>query len=182
MSRYDRRPLREWEQPPHRPSAARQIGMLRLVGFIAILAGSYVVLNRPRTPQPTTPVPSQPRIAVDTALAATVRRQLPHATLTTGSSAQLDRKLRSGLVVDLAVLASRRVAALAATERCSGPQAIAARDDAQYAACFVNAAGSSRALGRLALEALTDLAGRDQLLAAGFDVPDLRPKPAPTTP
>jgi hypothetical protein len=179
MTRYDRRPRREWDEPERGRSAVQQIGTFRLVGFIAIVAGSFIVLNRPKDETPTTNVP---RIAVDGALATIVRAQLPKAKLTAGESGNLAAQIRGGLTVDAAILTTAATQLLTDQERCSNPEAVATRATSTYAGCLVNANGSSRALGAAAIDALTDLEGRDALLEAGFEVPPDRPTPVGTTP
>lgn len=149
---------------------------MRLIGFVLILAGSFVVLRPGKHNTPTPTSGADPRVAVDTALAPAVRARLPHARLLTGTSDELIAKVRTGdTVVDLVILAPRQVALLASSERCSSPQPVAERGSARFVACLMNADGSSRALAAKALTAITDLEGRDALLAAGFDVPEARP-------
>ncbi len=183
MSRYDRRPLREWERDEDRGSMTQQIGFLRLLGFVAILAATFLVFRQhDNTPAPAPTSGTPPRVAIDEALAPTLRAQLPKAKLTTSDSDDLEAQIRSGLTVDLAVLGTRQIAALGASDRCSSPQAIASRGGAKYAACLVNVDGASRALAAEALAALTGLEGRDALLNAGYDIPSARPQSTSTTP
>lgn len=185
MSRYDRRPLREWDDDrTTRRTATQQVGAFRLVGFVVILLATYVVFRNFGTdPTPTTPTSgSPPRVAIDAALAPVLRARLPHAQLTVGTSDELAMKVREGTPFDATVLGATQTAALASAERCSDAQPVAAKGSARYATCLVNAAGSSRALAAAAVDALTDLDGRSALLDAGFDVPTTRPEPLRTTP
>ncbi|MBO9532446.1 MAG: hypothetical protein J7513_05675 [Solirubrobacteraceae bacterium] len=177
--RYDRRPRRDWDDRGKPRSAGQQIGNLRLIGFIAILAVSFTLLNRKDDPPPT---PNEPRIAADSAIAPTIRTLLPKARIRTGTSDELAGDIRGGLVVDLAVLRREQVAPLAGDEQCAEATPIAEKAKTVYAACRVNANGSSRDLANPALDALTSIKGRDALLDGGFDIPEVRPTAVPTTP
>lgn len=177
--RHERRPLREWEREPERRSAQQQVGAFRLAGFAILMIGSVLAINGltgDKRPEGTAPSPAtQPRIAVDRALERVTHDRQPYAPLTVGTSAELLRKLRDDLRVDVAILESESALKLAAQERCTQPIAIAVRDGVRYAGCMVNVQGANRARATRALRALTDLRGREALLGDGFDIPEVRP-------
>lgn len=183
MTRYDRRPRREWDEP--RRSPASQIGNLRLLGFLVILASSFMLLNRGKD-EPATP--TTPRVAIDAAIASPVRGVIGTATLTTGTSAELAERLRDGLVVDLALLDRSAAQTLIDAGTCSDAAVFASRGRTQYVACDVNAQGSSREHASAVRERLASLAGRDALIGAGLDVPQSGDRttpaeaPAPSSP
>ncbi|MEH3054492.1 MAG: hypothetical protein PGN13_10880 [Patulibacter minatonensis] len=184
--RYDRRPRRQWEDEPARRSAQQQIGTFRLIGFFVLLvvvfAYTFQSFGKDDPPVPTgtssaTPVTGAPRIAAADALDGTIRRRLPKAKLRTGRSGALLAQLGIGSApnADVAFLALADARALAAAGRCSSPQPIATRDGTSYAACALTTDGASRPLAAVAIDALTDIDGRDDLINAGFDVPEVRP-------
>ncbi len=168
MSRYDRRPRRDWNAAPRRGGAG-QIGSVRLIGFIVVLAGSFLLLNRDGDKQPVPP--STPRVAVDAAI------RTPHAGRDRQRDAHhrpLDRARHTdpdGLVVDLALLERDAAQTLIDAELCSDAAVFASRGRTAYVACDLNAQGSSRQLASEVREALASLRGRDALIGAGLDVP-----------
>lgn len=168
MSRYDRRPRRDWNPAPRRGGAA-QIGSVRLIGFIVVLAGSFLLLNRDGDKQPVPP--STPRVAVDAAIERPTRAAIGSATLTTAPSTALVTRIRDGLVVDLALLERDAAQTLIDAELCSDAAVFASRGRTEYVACDLNAQGSSRQLASEVREALASLRGRDALIGAGLDVP-----------
>jgi hypothetical protein len=174
MTRYDRRPRRDWDEP--RRSPASQIGSLRLLGFLVILASSFLLLNRGKDEPPAT---TTPRVAVDAAIAAPVRTVIGSATLTTAPSQELTQRLRDGLVVDLALLDRDAAQTLIDAGTCSDAAVFASRGRTQYVACDVNAQGSSRELASTVRTRLASFEGRDALIGAGLDVPQTGD---PTTP
>lgn len=177
--RHERRPIREWEREPERRSAQQQIGLFRLFGFAVLLIGSTIAINalsRDELPEGTAPsAATQPRIAVDAALERVTHDRQPYATLTTGTTTELLRRVRDDLRVDVAILESEAALKLAAQDRCTAPIAIAVRGATRYAGCMVNVEGASRTKAQRALTALTDLRGREALLGDGFDIPEVRP-------
>lgn len=184
MTRYDRRPRREWDEPRRSPSS--QIGSLRLLGFLVILASSFMLLNR-GSDEPA--APTTPRVAVDAAIASPVRGVIGTATITASPSAELARRLRDGLFVDLALLDGETAQSLVDAGTCSDAAVFASRGRTQYVACNVNAQGSSRERAATVRDRLASLDGRDALIGAGLDVPqtgDATPPaataPGPSTP
>lgn len=168
MTRYDRRPRRDWNDAPRRGGAG-QIGSVRLIGFIVVLAGSFLLFNRDGGKQPVPP--STPRVAVDAAIADSTRAAIGSATLTTAPSSALVARIRDGLVVDLALLERGAAQTLIDAELCSDAAVFASRGRTEYAACDINAQGSSRQRASEVRESLASLRGRDALIGAGLDVP-----------
>ncbi len=181
MTRYDRRPRREWDEPRGR-GRADGIGSVRLIGFVVVLGGSFLLFNRPGE-SPTQP--AGPRVAVDAAIAAPTRAAIASgsAAYTVASSAQLVARIRGDLIVDIALLRRADAQQLIDTGACSDAAVFASRGATDYVACDVNAQGSSRDLAARVRARLASLEGRDVLLDAGLDVPQLSGgEPPATTP
>lgn len=177
MSRYDRRPRQHWDEPSR--SGPRQVGSVRLIGFVVVLGGSLLLLNRGEDDPPRPP--SAPRIAVDATIAAPVRAVVGASTPTTGTSTQLVARIRGGLVVDIALVDRDAAQTLIDAGTCSDAAVFASRGRTQFVACDVNAQGSSRELSSRVRERLASLDGRDQLINAGLDVPQTGDQVTPSS-
>lgn len=176
MTRYDRRPRRDWDDTPRRGTPG-QIGSVRLIGFVVVLAGSFLLLNRGKdAPKP----PSTPRVAVDAAIASPARAAIGAGTFTAAPSDALVARIRGGLVVDIALLDRDAAQTLIDAGTCDDAAVFASRNRTDYVACDVNAQGSSRELSSRVRDRLAGLEGRDTLIGAGLDVP--QSGDAPTTP
>lgn len=165
--RFERKPLRDWERGESRRSPSQQIGAFRLLGFLAILVGSFVVIRGFGEDQRT-----QPRIAADGIVAAPIKSAIPDARIARGSSAVLAGRLRDGLRVDLVIVDRPTAEALVRGGQCeTGGTVIASRGATPFVACTSTSRGASEDLARAAISELQRLQSRDLLLGAGLDVP-----------